>query len=581
MAWWAEALAPLKGEPVERMFLGLDTEDDQLGYGPGRGFYLGCVTTPEGSATFTSKKRLMSYLFRARWSGYWVACHNLEYDALNVFGPGGVCRMDPCFSGSRLCGLRVKVDPGKGPRSGYLTFFDTAAFLAEPLAALAPLVGLKKLEARHRPGDRRVTPGRVEYCRRDAEIVRAVAGFVQEGIRALGGQMRLTAAATALDLYRRRYQSEALPCLPEPVQETMLQGYSGGRVEAFRLGDFRGRLYGNDFNGMYVSVMADARLPELGTLSRRPKEDLAREGMAHAEMSVPEHLWAAPLPVKGDKLTFPVGRLRGWWTYSEIRLALNAGCSIRRLLEAWHSDRQEPYLRDMSLALRDIRERPETPAPVSRMAKLLGNSLYGKFAQRNEQYEYMGTGEFAHRLLHGTLGEYDRERTMEYPAMRLVRVVRAGAGFPRHSNVIWSACITAGARGRLYPHLDPDTTYYCDTDSVLGRRRYPETRALGSLALKERYRRLVIRGNKLYAGETADGTWEAHAKGVPRVEARRAVLEPGARIESRRPVKLRTALRGREPANRWVEVFKELSGDYDKRTVERDGETRPLEVRQW
>lgn len=574
------ALKRLKSAPRQREFIALDTEDDQNGFGPGTGFYLGCVYTPAGPKVFKQRWRLIKYLAQERWGGYWCACHNLEYDAQNVFGPDEVCMMDPCFSGSKLVGLRLKVKPGKSYKS-YLHFFDTSAFLAAPLAKIAPLVGLEKFDMEHKKGDRRVTKKKIEYCVQDTRIVYEICHWLQNGVNALGAQLNLTAASTAMDCFRRQYQYGDIPFLDDAIQEELHKGYTGGRVECLRLGDFEGDLYGNDFNGMYASVMIDSALPEIGSFGSKANMNLAHEGMAHCRLEVPEHLWAGPLPLKGEKLTFPVGKLEGYWCFNELRQALNYGCRIQRVFKCWSSARNEPYLRDMMAKLRAIREDPETKPVVSQMAKLLMNSLYGRFASRPENFIYLTYGEYDRRTRTGTLPRIIPERTQIYEHLDLVKVVMPST-YPRYSNTIWSACITAGARCRLYPHLDEGTSYYCDTDSVLGERRYPETKTLGALALKEQYSRLVIRGNKLYAGqEKGKDSWEAHAKGIPRDQALKAVMEPGARIESKRPVKMRTALKGKHKANAWIDVYKVLSGDYDKRHVEKDGTTRPIRRKDW
>jgi hypothetical protein len=569
----------LKSAPKTREFLGLDTEDDQLGFGPGRGFYLGTVWSEGDVRTFTSRQRLIRYLMSPRWGGRWVACHNLEYDVLNVFGPKALVQMNPCFTGSKLAGLRVQVGEDDSEKNT-LVFFDTSNFLAEPLARLAELVGSRKLEMIHHPGDRRVTARRIDYCRRDTELVWKLAHFIQDGLNKLGGQMKLTAAASALDLFRRKYLPVSFPVLDDSTRDRLYAGYYGGRVECFRLGEFKGPVYGNDFNGMYVSVMQDLNLPDLGTLSPVQGLDLSREGMAQVDLEVPEHLWAGPLPVRNrEKLTFPVGRLSGSWTFNELRQCLNAGCRIQRTRQVLAAARSEPYLRGFATDLRRVREETREPA-VSRMAKLMGNSLYGKFAQRAEDFEYLTRVEFVRRLDEATMGPYLMNRTQEFPDFGLVKVVRAST-YPIHANVIWSAMITAGARCKLLPHLDEDTTLYCDTDSVIGYREYPATRALGALAIKERYARLVIRGNKLYAGKTAEG-WDSHAKGVPRDKALAVVLDPGKPAEFRRPVKLRTALRGRQPANSWVVVSKEHRAVYDKREMLGAGaSSRPLKMSMW
>ena len=304
--------------------------------------------------------------------------------------------------------------------------------------------------------------------------------------------------------------------------------------------------------------------------------------MAECWISVPPELWAGPLPRKADKLTFPVGRLLGRWTYNELRPAVAAGCRIQRVGACYQTSQNHPYLREMMMKLRAIRENPATPPAVDRMAKLMGNSLYGKFAQRHEEFSYLPLREYQRAVRLGLARpgiNYDQERTRLYDACQVVRVV-TGTRIPKHSNVIWSAIITAGCRALLYPHLRPESTFYCDTDSVIGLKAYPASKKLGELALQHSYTRLIIRGNKVYAGRDAGG-WNAHAKGVPERQALAAVRHAGITLSHKRPVKLRTALTGRAIANRWIEVHKELRAVYDKRVVLPGGQTRPLSVKEW
>jgi hypothetical protein len=583
MSWEAKDLAPLNRPAREHEFLGLDTEDDQRGFGRGRGFYLGCIHGPQGGRAFQSRHDLQRWLLSPRWKHYWVACHNLEYDLLNIFGVVGLlCRGHQVyFSGTKLCAMIVQV--GDKPRD-VLTFFDTSSFLAEPLKKLAPLVNMEKIEMDiPRRGDRRVTPQRVEYCMKDAEIAYRLAGFIQDGIMTLGGQMKLTAASTALDLFRRKFLHESLPRIDERMQLDMHRGYSGGRVECFRLGEIDGPVFQNDINGAYVSVMINSLYPDTSQVVRKTRGmKLEHQGMVECNLTVPSDLWAGPLPSKGEKLTFPTGRLSGVWTYNELREAKRYGVKINKVKCCWESKKNYPYLKDMMISLRAIRENPVTPAPVSRMAKLLGNSLYGKFAQRNEEFVHMPLAMYLREVREGRLKDgqnYNSEKTTIYENTGVVRVV-TGLRIPAHSNVIWSAITTAGCRGLLLPFLEKGDTFYCDTDSVIGYKDFPKTKKLGELAHQHSYSRVVIRGNKLYAGLEEKG-WNAHAKGVPRALAQEAVLSPGKVLRSRRPVRMRSALAGKHAANEWIEVYKQLSGDYDKRLMLPGGETKPLAVKQW
>lgn len=238
----------------------------------------------------------------------------------------------------------------------------------------------------------------------------------------LGGEVGMTAASTAMKLFRRRFQQtwirrsehwkdcdgkcdgrcgrrkcdgECHGCLHKFVRE----GYYGGRTEVFRRHG-KGVVY-FDINSSYPASMLEpmpvGNVLETGPISLKMAKALAskRIGFVEATVEIPEECDIPPLPVRHNgKLVFPAGRFRGVWDWRELEL-LNHPRVNGKILEihkgAWY--RAKPIFQDMVLTLYSYRKKhlkgcqdksckgcnPKYSDGLSFVAKLMLNSCYGKF----------------------------------------------------------------------------------------------------------------------------------------------------------------------------------------------------------
>jgi hypothetical protein len=112
------------------------------------------------------------------------------------------------------------------------------------------------------------------------------------------------------------------------------QAYFGGRTEIFKPifdneindSDF---LFYQDINSLYPYVMSKFEYPDkfLGWLEGKKEYDQHEMAIWHCKVRVPEDMYAPPLPVKREeRLIFPVGEFKGYWTKYELEYAKGLGC---------------------------------------------------------------------------------------------------------------------------------------------------------------------------------------------------------------------------------------------------------------
>lgn len=119
--------------------------------------------------------------------------------------------------------------------------------------------------------------------------------------------------------------------------------------------------------GMLTFVRARIRVPDLpyGPLPRRPRSQPG--------------LWEGVLfPVSYPTET----RLQGVWTWDELRSAIEAGCTLEKVLTVWiHQTGDETHL-PFAPWWRAVQEGRSMPDFASTLAKATGNALWGQFCIR-------------------------------------------------------------------------------------------------------------------------------------------------------------------------------------------------------
>jgi len=261
------------------------------------------------------------------------------------------------------------------------------------------------------------------------------------------------------------------------------QSYYGGRVECYinNLRVENVKYY--DFNSLYPSVMKGNLFPikfiqTLDNLSVKTVKELIRRKFflfAEVEVNVPEDVKIPPFPFRGKdgKLYFPVGKFVTYLASPEIELGLELGYIIRFIkVEQYYSKDIFSEFVEEYYKLRQ--QYPE----LKEYYKLILNSLYGKFGQREHETKIIETDDF------NFIGKISVEEGEYY--------VFNGYGFEtrtvdkRKYNVAIASAVTSYARVKLYKLMQSINfdVVYCDTDSVFTVKKLETSKELGALKLE-------------------------------------------------------------------------------------------------
>lgn len=294
--------------------------------------------------------------------------------------------------------------------------------------------------------------------------------------------------------------------------------YFGGRVEVFQHHLSEGICL--DINSLYPYVMQKYAYPiGLPTKSIRPQSKLWI-----SNITITDYQESSGIPVlalKTDKLIFPVGTFTTWITNEEfayLQLRKKQGkCSYTIQFNETYNFRYKKVFSDYILELYKTKQFAKSEIE-KQTAKLLMNSLYGKFGQKPERTESIIVHNSAD--LHNYLSQgYD----ITYESDTYF-IIQKSDTTTKRSYFPLAIFVTAYARLELCRalHKLSDLSIpcvYCDTDSIFTTSQalaiLPISPAeLGCWKLEYSFVEGYFEAPKMYA-VTIDGTTKLKAKGFP------------------------------------------------------------------
>jgi hypothetical protein len=515
-----------------------DTEDDSQGHVYWVNFFNGTEHVP-----FSDPHRAIEWILDQDGL-FWAV--NLEYDLINLFGPLMDLLCVLTYGGFGLLKASVYGKP--------ISFLNTLRHWPMSVEEMGQRLGYPKL-----PFD----PTSLAYCQRDCEVTYKFIQSMMEKYALMGmEEVRATLPSTALKFYltnfcKVRWQREG----DLSIWKFLSLARYGGRCEIFYTKPVRARVYEYDLISSYPAAMRSQVFPNLDTIQTgRKSASFEREGVACCTVTCPSMEFPL-LPYKsesGGKLLFPTGTFTGFWTYPEIRKALEIGYRMERVHRCIEYDAMASPFRRYIDFLHSWRQRvKKTDELMSYTLKIAMNSTFGKFGEEGELQVI--------------------SRGVRYTLSQI----------PDHSNMVWAAYILAYGRLALYRCLQEASglgqVLYCDTDSVFvkaARAPFPDSHELGGLAKKAVYQYAHFKLPKLYQ---VDASYKA--KGVPLDKQRKADMEHLKReffhdgiAEFLKPYRWLESKKLKEQPNVWREVTKQINARYDKRVVHRSGKTWPLHL---
>ena len=479
-----------------------------------------------------------------------------------------------------------------------LVFIDTFNYISFPVYKLGEILKIPKLPSPKSLG--RLPQNKQEqdelktYNLRDSEITYKYMEFLQEQINKLGGSLQITISSTALDIFRRKFLKSFWSQNKRSVINREYKAYYGGRTETFKRGYFtrfnnnNKRINSFDVNSLYPYVMKEFYFPfpsnaiEVKILNI----DLIYnyDGVGYFELIAPDSLDIPYLPVKLDKLLFPLGIIKGYYTFFDIRESLKLGYKIISFGEGHYYKKKfrpfKDYVTDLyKLRMKFKKEKSQNEIVV----KLLLNSLYGKFGFNYSNKETLFHFENINK-------EIDKGNSILPTKHKNIyrSITNLNSFIPKYVFPILSASVTSYARFVMYKHyknVGIKHLYYTDTDCVFTDKTINTSSELGKMKLENSFTKLVLVRPKLYYGKTREGNdiikvkGDNSAKNKTFKELHNNILDNDLILKSnnKRFIKLRTALQDKYKINQVIDMIKEMDLNDSKREWLKDFDMLPQE----
>lgn len=491
------AFENLDAKPKLVNIVAFDTEDDTRGKPLAFSFYDGGRVLKSKSFYTRKAEEAVEFIYNYPVESYFVS-HNLEYDLPNLMKFCDFMYVDEIIKAPLM--LRVSLLGTKHVLMNSLSYFKGT------VAQMGKLVGLKKLEGKKRSSLNRA------YAIRDAAIVWTYMDMFQKRlVNDFGVPLGLSIGSIAMSVYRSRFmERNEQATYNNPVLVT--KAYYGGRVEVFHRGITKGKVYVTDINSSYPNVMKSYEYPDTQFLEKS-RLKTHRFGVGRFKVEVPATVYAPVLPIKSStgRLFFPVGTFEGYWTYAEIRKAIDQGAKVLKEYDGVGTNAAiRPFAEfiDFFYTMRQKCKAKLATDPgdleakfESELLKNIMNNLYGKFCQHKARTK-MSRRPIPESLLETSLGTWEERRIGSF-----WEYVQTETEAPKTANFLWGLHVTAYARLELVKHLETvlnngGTLLYCDTDSIMftgerAAKAMPVSSKLGDLS-KETYDKGIFRQAKGY-----------------------------------------------------------------------------------
>lgn len=478
---------------------------------------VGLKTVGKKVARFKSTEELWTFIkgFTAANYTTWIVCHNALFDMVVSGMPGefengslGIDwprskrsgTIDDNSGRERKATVCIESPPTiiaarVGSTQGRLVIVDTLNWFNCSLSELGTACGLEKMEM---PPFSASDQDWFNYCQRDTEITLetflALVRWVKENDM---GMFRYTGPSQAIAAYRHRcMKHEILVHDNIPVKVLERSGYFGGRFECFRIGRISETVHQFDANALFPSVMRFNHFPcaldsyHLGDTYLPYPDDLdPRCSIAEVILETNDDNY----PYRERRgVAYPVGRFATTLAGPELASAYNAGRIL--LCRSWARYRLSPIFTEWVDTFWKMRTDYKIAGNklYEQFAKMLMNSLYGKFGQRSPEWESVpdrmdalpwmtwadynsATGE---RTVYRSFGwQVQRQRTREERHHAEMPVAdwethakRFSGGEIESSFTAVSAFVTAYARSamnRMRRIAGRDNVYYQGVDSLV------------------------------------------------------------------------------------------------------------------
>jgi DNA polymerase elongation subunit (family B) len=407
--------------------------------------------------------------------------------------------------------IRIKRDDGKTciMRDSFALWNSSLEKLAE---SFCPEIPKLKIDIQNFDPQ---NPEHITYAKRDVEILlKGLPRLDQKIHEHFGVHVNATTASTALKAWQRTLGADQVYDATEYGERELFirEAYYGGLVFLTDTATHHDCLT-FDINSSYPYVMCEYGVP-YGREMESHDYCESIPGIYRVRVKTPESLIVPILPARNEK-----GAMR-WYrgifdtvvTNRELIFAANHGYEILEVYEGICWEEMVYPFNALVEKCKSLRKQYKGQ-PEELLAKLMQNSLYGKFGSRRERREMyaahaMADGDFADAAPYDESGDWYIKKALDI----------TGRTLPA-----WAVFITAHARLRLLQAIysvGVENVIYGDTDSITIKRGHEDTidtgNEYGQFKLEKEWSEFRAIAPKVYSGILKDGTRKGAAKGLPR-----------------------------------------------------------------
>ena len=388
-----------------------------------------------------------------------------------------------------------------------------------------------------------------KYCELDCKCLHEVLTTFNELIFnnfSINIHKPLTLPALAMRIFKTHYMPEnTIFRISAEVEQNIRLSYTGGAVDVYiphnRISGFFTnlaakfkQLFYYDVNSLYPTVMSKLPMPVGKPIAfegdiRMVESDAY--GIFYCKITSPEYIKHPILQrkIKGLGTVAGLGTWHGWIPSIEMDNAARYGYTFE-IIKGYQFDKANIF-KDYVSKMFELRSQYSKSHPMNLIAKLLLNSLYGKFGMKTERtaVEIFNLNTEAGRLALKSLLDTAPNSVkdfIEFDSNKYLFVKDTIAGVLNEDsyhgsdvNIAIASTITAGARIFMsaFKNNPLYNLYYSDTDSiVIDKLLNPRLvgAALGLLKLEYVITRAVFLAPKVYGFITQEGDEVIKVKGV-------------------------------------------------------------------
>lgn len=234
----------------------------------------------------------------------------------------------------------------------------------------------------------------IKYCEQDTVVLfNVIENFGNQIFKKFKVSIYLTPTlpSLAFRIYRTQYlKSNSIPILTDKYYNDLVNAFFGGHCDVYIPSSSDKNIYCYDVNSLYPYAMKTSLFPTklltyfIGDISKdNYYNNLLLEkkvlGIFKVKVQAPLSLKHPILPIKtGDTTVYGVGTWTGWYFSEEINLAKNLGYNFEIL--SGYIFKGEYLFEEYVNTMNKMKENSEKNSPDYTIAKLLLNSLYGRFS---------------------------------------------------------------------------------------------------------------------------------------------------------------------------------------------------------